>query len=333
MRILPVLRHLLLLVACGFLPWCWAQTEVNLGDDLFPAEEKEPTEKAAEEQEEPQRQLTMELMGQINQEVKDEMDQILAKLIDEERLARQWGIDWPVPEVEAEVRAIEELARRRVAELAAEKYPPTLKEQYQEEADKKYGEYQAGDHVVLRRTHNRPPIAGIFRERDGMGVKIDNQVYALTDVVPEDQARFLPGLAERMKDKYVQEKVNELLAKRQEFIKANFETVRNELYRQHKYLLIYDEPIPQAEYMRRKLVQHRGNLIKEVMPLVEAKIYYKYGFEQFQGQWLPIRAVEQIREETLFDPTEPMRELDLLLEDSYERTSVADATRSPFDEE
>lgn len=114
--------------------------------------------------------------------------------------------------------------RKKAQKKADKKYSKTRKElrkKYKEIAQGKYSPAKPGTKVKVR--YRLGPkikqVSGVYKGFTHMknGIKVDNYIVPLFDIIKEDKALFVPKYREIKRENYIQEKIQEYLTKKQEY--------------------------------------------------------------------------------------------------------------------
>ena len=270
------------------------------------AEEKTPTIPAEK------RQL-------INMQVTQRLEKDLKRLIDEEQIAKLYGLELPVPKPDKTIKEVEETIAERVEQQAYEKYPRTKVNEFTMEAREKYQTADIGEVITLRFKDDRKPVEGHLRAINEYTVTVERQDFHFRELTEETLALFFEARTNKLRNEYIDRKLKEWNEQREEYREGIVEDVTKQVYREAGYRKIGGRWISEKDFFEQKLAERREELRKRLQPKLQQAVYRQHGYTMHDGELMTAAQADKRRKQGEFDDSEIHRKLDTLLQDQYQQ--------------
>lgn len=267
--------------------------------------------------------VTPEDRAEVERQASAKVVEALKELLDPKKIAEDNGLPYPVEAPTEPVNEVEQKVANLVELTVLRQYPNAELRAIEERAANLYEPFSPGSKISVQKLDGSE-VSGMFRERQGEGLLIDNVVVPFSSLVPDVVARYNPDVATTRKKEYVDRNSAELTLKRDAYRLDIQEQVARQRFFAAGYIKILGKWVPLQEYFNGLLEARRQELTTALRPVAVERFHYQLGYVRYGNEWVNKKEADLRRRQDEFDPGEIAREIDDLKGDMV----VADATRT-----
>ncbi len=251
----------------------------------------------------------------IEQEIQNNLEEILDKLINEKQLADRFGFEYPVKEPAMTLASVEGVVDERVRELSIEAYPKTWVNKELAKMSDEFAQWETGDKVKGTLKDGKT-FDGWLRSKSGNYIQVNAQRIRKEDLSEESLLHVDVLLARKKREQERVKLRRSLEALRQRHAREiRLEQVR-EIYKKEGYIRVKGRWMPKLEFFRGRVNEERARYQRLLEEPLRYKHFYEAGYRKFKGEWYTPEEVKNLRylarvEEEL-NPEFTMQELDIL---------------------
>ncbi len=264
-----------------------------------------------------------------------ELEKTVNGLVTEKQVCEESWISWPLPNSVPTSDRVARKVTEIIAKKSSEKFPATLKNEYEKLAQEKYGHFTPGD-LVNFTLKDGTKINGYFREKGKTDILVDNRRIKFAELDDDQLAHFDEITRDVEVTEFVRGKLVALKNAKLEYEYKIRQEVLEKAYMVAGYFMVNGEWIAKRDYVAERLAEKRLQLRERLRPILKVKLYYDNGLVLFNDEWRTREEAE--REQQLIDEAQAgVEKTDEVVNPDAEEVeteeSADDAEEEPEDED